>query len=179
MQWVPKAKNDQVQKRVKECECLAQKLSKQTEYVCKKVHTELLQHFAKVEKHSISLEIVLQNCKEQVKNDTFCNEKASNVFRKEREQYFEIQDLKAQMQDKNIAIILGKPAPFSDSLERIYFPKTRSVPKTNVLEGLSNQVTAQTLPQAEKKAVSNTNVLRPGMYRINNRTAHTRAPQLS
>nr|GEY82363.1 retrovirus-related Pol polyprotein from transposon TNT 1-94 [Tanacetum cinerariifolium] len=29
-----------------------------------------------------------------------------------------------------------------------------------------------------KKAVSNTNVLKPGMYRIDNRTAHTRAPQL-
>ncbi|GKE20394.1 hypothetical protein Tco_1431906, partial [Tanacetum coccineum] len=29
---------------------------------------------------------------------------ASNVFKKEREQYFEIQDLKAQLQDKNIAI---------------------------------------------------------------------------
>nr|GEZ32551.1 putative reverse transcriptase domain-containing protein [Tanacetum cinerariifolium] len=56
------------------------------------------------EKHSISLEIALQKCKEQVKNDTVCNEKDSNVFRKEREQYFEIQDLKAQMQDKNIAI---------------------------------------------------------------------------
>nr|GFB04288.1 integrase, catalytic region, zinc finger, CCHC-type, peptidase aspartic, catalytic [Tanacetum cinerariifolium] len=57
-----------------------------------------------LEKHSISLEIALQNCKEQVKNNTVCNEKASNVFRKEREQYFEIRDLKAQMQDKNIAI---------------------------------------------------------------------------
>nr|GEV93395.1 integrase, catalytic region, zinc finger, CCHC-type, peptidase aspartic, catalytic [Tanacetum cinerariifolium] len=34
---------------------------------------------------------------------TVCNEKASNVFRKEREQYFKIQDLKAQLQDKNIA----------------------------------------------------------------------------
>nr|GEY95635.1 hypothetical protein [Tanacetum cinerariifolium] len=57
--------------KVKECDCLAQKLSKQTD---------------------------------SVKNDTVCNEKASNVFRKEREQYFEIQDLKAQMEDKNIAI---------------------------------------------------------------------------
>nr|GEX57793.1 Gag-Pol polyprotein [Tanacetum cinerariifolium] len=38
------------------------------------------------------------------KNDTVCNEKASNVFRKEREQYFKIQDLKAKLQDKNIAI---------------------------------------------------------------------------
>nr|GEU97059.1 retrotransposon protein, putative, unclassified [Tanacetum cinerariifolium] len=90
--------------KVKECDCLAQKLSKQTESVSKKVHTELLQRFAKVEKHLISLEIALQKCKEQVQHDTVWNEKASNVFRKEREQYFEIQDLKAQLQDKNIAI---------------------------------------------------------------------------
>ncbi|GJV22599.1 integrase, catalytic region, zinc finger, CCHC-type containing protein, partial [Tanacetum coccineum] len=34
----------------------------------------------------------------------FCKEKASNVFLKEHEQYFEIQDLKAQLQDKDIAI---------------------------------------------------------------------------
>ncbi|GJW81502.1 hypothetical protein Tco_0145477 [Tanacetum coccineum] len=33
-----------------------------------------------------------------------CKENASNVFRKEREQYHEIQDLKAQMQDKNMVI---------------------------------------------------------------------------
>nr|GFA11421.1 hypothetical protein [Tanacetum cinerariifolium] len=89
---------------VKECDCLAQRLSKQIESVSKKVDTELLQCFAKVEKHSISLEIALQNCKEQVKNDTVCNQKASNVIRKEREQYFKIQDLKAKLQDKNIAI---------------------------------------------------------------------------
>nr|GEV53315.1 putative reverse transcriptase domain-containing protein [Tanacetum cinerariifolium] len=130
--------------KVKECDCLAQKLSKQTEYVSKKDHTKLLQRFAKVEKHSISFELALQKCKEQVKNNTVCNEKASNVFRKEREQYFEIQDLKAQMQDKNIAI---------NSLERRYFPKTRSVPKTNVSEGLSKPVTAQTLPHTAKKAI--------------------------
>nr|GEV20560.1 hypothetical protein [Tanacetum cinerariifolium] len=47
--------------------------------------------------------------------------------------------------------VLGKPTPFSDSLERKYFPKTKLVPKTNVLEG---------------------------MYRIDNKIAHTRAPQL-
>nr|GEV04937.1 putative reverse transcriptase domain-containing protein [Tanacetum cinerariifolium] len=54
--------------KVKECDCLAQKLSKQTESVSKEVHTELLRRFAKVEKHSISLEIALQKCKEQDKN---------------------------------------------------------------------------------------------------------------
>nr|GEU93161.1 retrovirus-related Pol polyprotein from transposon TNT 1-94 [Tanacetum cinerariifolium] len=39
------------------------------------------------------------------------------------------------------------------------------------------EFTAQTLPQTTKKAVTNTNVIRPGMYRIDNRIAHIRAPQ--
>ncbi|GJX47228.1 hypothetical protein Tco_0272418 [Tanacetum coccineum] len=42
--------------KVKECECLAQKLSKQTESVNKEVHNNLLKSFSKLEKHSISLE---------------------------------------------------------------------------------------------------------------------------
>nr|GEU63159.1 retrotransposon protein, putative, unclassified [Tanacetum cinerariifolium] len=75
-----------------------------TESVSKEVYTELLQSFAKIEKHSISLELALQQRQEKIKNDTVCKEKASNVFQKEREQYFKIQDLKAQLQDKNIAI---------------------------------------------------------------------------
>ncbi|GKF08371.1 hypothetical protein Tco_0042595 [Tanacetum coccineum] len=39
-----------------------------------------------------------------MKNNSICKENGSHVFRKEREQYHAIQDLKAQMQDKNIAI---------------------------------------------------------------------------
>ncbi|GKD71383.1 hypothetical protein Tco_1325473, partial [Tanacetum coccineum] len=89
---------------LKECECLAQKLSKQIEAVSKEVYNELSRSFAKLEKHSISLELALQQCQEQMKNDTVCKEKTSTVFLKEREQYFKIQDLKAQLQDKNIAI---------------------------------------------------------------------------
>nr|GEW26210.1 hypothetical protein [Tanacetum cinerariifolium] len=111
-----------------------------------------------LEKHSISLEIALQNCKEQVKNDTVCDEKALNVFRKEREQYFEIPDLKAQMQDKNIAISelkklieKGKGKYVDTKFDRPSV--TRSVSKTNVSEGLSKPVTAQTLPQIAKKAI--------------------------
>nr|GEZ05248.1 hypothetical protein [Tanacetum cinerariifolium] len=46
--------------KVKECDCLAQKLLNQTESVSKEVHSELLKRFAKVEKHSISLKIALQ-----------------------------------------------------------------------------------------------------------------------
>nr|GEV75149.1 putative reverse transcriptase domain-containing protein [Tanacetum cinerariifolium] len=110
----------------------------------------------------------------------------SNMYNEILQEY-----LKAQLQDKNIAIselkklieegkeksvdtkfdrpsvvrqpnaqripkpsVLGKPIPFSNSLDRIYFPKTRSVPKTNVSEGLSKPVTAQTLPQTAKKVRS-------------------------
>nr|GEV05944.1 hypothetical protein [Tanacetum cinerariifolium] len=141
------------------------------------------------QKHSISLELALQQYQEQMKNDTVCKEKSSNVFLKEREQYFEKQDLKAQLQDKNIAIsklkklikkckgkyvetkfdkpyvvrqptaqripkpsVLGKPTPFSDSLERKSVSKTKSVPKTNMSEGLSKPVTTQNLPQTARQA---------------------------
>ncbi|GJV37443.1 hypothetical protein Tco_1409920 [Tanacetum coccineum] len=51
--------------------------------------------------------IALENkvkCKEKVKNDKSFKENQSKEFLKEREQYFEIQDLKAQLQDKGIAI---------------------------------------------------------------------------
>ncbi|GKD62124.1 hypothetical protein Tco_1299633 [Tanacetum coccineum] len=71
--------------KIKECECLMEKLSKQTKNVSKEVYNELLRSFAKLEQHSISLEIALQQCPEQMKNDTVCKEKASTVFLKERE----------------------------------------------------------------------------------------------
>ncbi|GJU35462.1 retrovirus-related pol polyprotein from transposon TNT 1-94 [Tanacetum coccineum] len=163
---------------IKECECLAQKLSKQTESVNKEVHNKLLKSFAKLENHSISLKLALQQCKEQMKNNSVCKENGSNVFRKEREQYHEIQDLKAQMQDKNIAIIsepsvvrqpnaqqilkpsvLGKPTPFSNSPEMRSFQMKQSVNKTNVLDGLFKQVTQQNLPQNRKQAEIHSNIV--------------------
>nr|GFB42211.1 hypothetical protein [Tanacetum cinerariifolium] len=57
-----------------------------------------------VQKHAINLELELQQCKEKVKNDMSFKVNKSKDFCKEREQYFEIQDLKAQLQDKSIAI---------------------------------------------------------------------------
>nr|GEV45509.1 hypothetical protein [Tanacetum cinerariifolium] len=109
--------------KVKECNCLAEKISKQTDSVSKKVHNELLQRFAKVEKHSISLEIALQKCKEQA---------------------------------KSVDTKFDRPSVIRQ-------PNAQRILKPSVLA---------------KKAVSNTNVLKPGMYRIDNRTAHTRASQL-
>nr|GEZ20902.1 hypothetical protein [Tanacetum cinerariifolium] len=68
--------------KVKECDCLAQKFSKQTESVSKEVHTKLLKRFAKVDKHSISLEIALQKRKELVKMTRFGMKKLQMSFEK-------------------------------------------------------------------------------------------------
>nr|GFC24302.1 ribonuclease H-like domain-containing protein [Tanacetum cinerariifolium] len=62
------------------------------------------QSFESVQKHAINLELALQQCKENVKNDISFKVNKSNNFCKEREQYFKIQDLKAHLQDKSIAI---------------------------------------------------------------------------
>nr|GEV67882.1 hypothetical protein [Tanacetum cinerariifolium] len=165
---------------VKECDCLAQKLSKQTESVSKKIHIELLQHFAKVEKHSISLELALQKCKEQNIAISELKKLTEKGKGKSIDTKFDRPSVVRQPNAQRIPkpSVLGKPAPFSNSLDRICFLKTRSVPKTNVSEGLSKPVTAHTLPQTAGKDVCNTNVLKPGMYKINNRLTHTRVPQL-
>nr|GFA82688.1 hypothetical protein [Tanacetum cinerariifolium] len=60
--------------------------------------------FESVQKHAINLELELQQCKENVKNDMSFKVNKSKDFCKEREQYFEIQDLKAQLHDKGIVI---------------------------------------------------------------------------
>ncbi|GJZ35045.1 hypothetical protein Tco_0580862 [Tanacetum coccineum] len=181
--------------KVKECECLAQKLSKQTESVNKEVHNKLLKSFAKLEKHSISLELSLQHCKEQMKNNPVCKENASNVFRKEREQYHEIQDLKAQMQDKNmvinelkklILVTKGKSVETQfDKPSVVRQPNAQRIPKPSVLgkpTPFSNspkmRITQQNLPQNRKQAEIHSNVLKPGMYRIATTTTQNREPQL-
>nr|GEU98482.1 hypothetical protein [Tanacetum cinerariifolium] len=170
--------------KVKECDCLAQKLSKQTKSVSKKVHTELLQHFAKVEKHSISLEIALQKyLKAQLQDKNISISELKKLIEKGKRKYVETKfDEPSVVRQPNAQRIpkpsvLGKPALFSNSLERRYFSKTKSVPKTNVSKGLSKPVTTQTLPETARQVVSNTNVLKTGMYRINNRKTQTRAPQ--
>ncbi|GJS30506.1 retrovirus-related pol polyprotein from transposon TNT 1-94 [Tanacetum coccineum] len=74
--------------------------------------------------------------------------------------------------------VLGKSAPFLNSLERKNFSTKKLVPKTNESECLSKPVTSHNLPQTATQAVRNTNVIKPGMYRIESRTTQNRAPQL-
>ncbi|GJX53573.1 retrovirus-related pol polyprotein from transposon TNT 1-94 [Tanacetum coccineum] len=80
---------------LKKCERLENELSKSR---------TMSKSFEALQKYAINLELSLQQCKEKIKNDKSFKENHSNVFLKECEQYFEIQDLKAQLQDKGIAI---------------------------------------------------------------------------
>nr|GEX20306.1 hypothetical protein [Tanacetum cinerariifolium] len=75
--------------------------------------------------------------------------------------------------------VLGKSAPFSESLERKIFSLTKSVPKTNVSESLSKPAITQIFPQTTRPAVRNTHGIKPCMYRIDTWTTQTGAPQLS
>ncbi|GJQ94712.1 retrovirus-related pol polyprotein from transposon TNT 1-94 [Tanacetum coccineum] len=119
------------------------------------------------------------------KNDKSFKENQSNVFLKEREQYFEIQDLKAQLQDKGIAIselkkliekMKGKSVKLS--LKNLRFSKSKSVTTQNVSHDFSKPVTAQILPQNVLPIFKNTNVIAPGMYKVHTKANQTRTLQL-
>ncbi|GJW34635.1 hypothetical protein Tco_0057555 [Tanacetum coccineum] len=164
--------------KVKECECLAQKLSKQTESVNKEVHNKLLKSFAKLEKHSISLELSLQHYKNMVINEL---KKLILVTKgKSVETQFDKPSVVRQPNAQRIPkpSVLGKPTPFSNSPEMRSFQTNKSVNKTNASDGLFKPVTQQNLPRNRNQAVRNTNVLKPGMFRIASTTTQTRTPQL-
>nr|GEU50719.1 NLR family CARD domain-containing protein 3 isoform X1 [Tanacetum cinerariifolium] len=77
---------------------------------CEGLETELSKSkmisktFESVQKHAINLELELQQCQEKIKNDESFKVNQIKDFCKEREQYFKIQDLKAQLQEKGIVI---------------------------------------------------------------------------
>nr|GFB73619.1 hypothetical protein [Tanacetum cinerariifolium] len=80
---------------LEKCECLEKELSKSK---------KMSKSFEALHKHVINLELDLQQCQEKINNDTSFKESQSKEFCKECEQYFKIEDLKAQLQDKGIAI---------------------------------------------------------------------------
>ncbi|GJU29025.1 retrovirus-related pol polyprotein from transposon TNT 1-94 [Tanacetum coccineum] len=138
--------------------------------------------------------------KDKDKNDKSFKENQSNVFLKEREQYFEIQDLKAQLQDKGIAI-----SKFNKLIEKMKgkyvetkFEKSSVIRQSNAFKSqrqsilgkpaifldslakkdFSKPVTAQILPQNVLPIFKNTNVIAPGMYKVHTKPNQTRTPQL-
>nr|GEX96538.1 hypothetical protein [Tanacetum cinerariifolium] len=147
------------QKDIEIKECL--KLKAYEISMVKEKHNELIKQSLLTKSHYEGL--VKQKIKTQ--NDSF-------IFVHELKQEMHA-DLKyVESLEKEIDELESDKAEFSNM-----YDMTKSVPKTPVSEGLSKTVTAQTLPQTARQAVSNTNVLKQRMYRINNRTTQAKAPQ--
>ncbi|GJS08922.1 putative reverse transcriptase domain-containing protein [Tanacetum coccineum] len=67
-------------------------------------YIEALKKFEQLEKHCISLELSLQQSQEKIKNDKLWKKHDTPLVSDINIKTFEINDLKAQLQDKNIAI---------------------------------------------------------------------------
>ncbi|GJU85975.1 hypothetical protein Tco_1293521 [Tanacetum coccineum] len=126
--------------------------------------------------------------KKQMKNNPVYKENASNVFQKKHEQYHEIQDLKAQMQDmimvinelkKLILVTKGKSMETQfDKPSVVRQPNAQRIPKPLVLgkpTPFSNSPDMRNFQT--KQSVNKTNVS-DGMYRISTTTTQSRTPQL-
>ncbi|GJY34064.1 hypothetical protein Tco_0418533 [Tanacetum coccineum] len=90
--------------QVTKCERLEHELLKRIENVHNKSFNELSKRFSELEQHSINLKLALQQSQEQIKHDKVWKQKQSSLFQELNVKYFEIQYLKAQLQDKSIAI---------------------------------------------------------------------------
>ncbi|GKA93844.1 hypothetical protein Tco_0815830 [Tanacetum coccineum] len=122
--------------KIKECERLEIEVSKQTENVSKEVYILLLRSFAKLEKHSISLELNLQQyLKSQLQDRDIAISELKKLIEKSKGTSVETKFDKPPVIPQNNAIkvpkpsVLGKPTPFLDSLEKRNFSKQSSLPR--------------------------------------------------
>ncbi|GJW33071.1 hypothetical protein Tco_0053103 [Tanacetum coccineum] len=94
--------------------------------------------FEILQQHAINLELALQQCQEQIKNDKAWKQKESSSFQELNDKFFKIQDLKAQLQDKNIAIrvifitIVSRPHLKSNQLDDRVLHNNSQVKKITV-----------------------------------------------
>ncbi|GKE50944.1 hypothetical protein Tco_1486100 [Tanacetum coccineum] len=117
------------------CVKLKAELSKKKDMVKKAVYNELSNRCSRLEKRCISLEIKVQQSKESFQHDKPCNNQDAPEFLA----FFEINNLKAQLQAKNTSI--------SKLKEHIATLKGKSVPD-------------YTIP------VNNSNVIASGMFKL-------------
>nr|GEV89699.1 hypothetical protein [Tanacetum cinerariifolium] len=159
---------------LEKCECLEKELSKS-----KMMSTS----FEALQKHPINLELDLQ---EKIKNDKSFKENKSKEFRKEREQYFKIQYLKAHLQDKGIAI--SELKKLIEKLKGKYvetkFEKSSVIRQPNAFKSQRPSILGKptifsdSLKKERLLKLKNTNVLAPGMYKLHTEPIQTRTTQL-
>ncbi|GKA69078.1 retrovirus-related pol polyprotein from transposon TNT 1-94 [Tanacetum coccineum] len=86
--------------KYQECEDLKTELSKRNENVENKSFNELSKKFAELERHCISLELSLQHKNEVFQNNRPCKNQDAHKF----PEFFKVNKLKAQLQEKNTVI---------------------------------------------------------------------------
>ncbi|GJY36160.1 hypothetical protein Tco_0421538 [Tanacetum coccineum] len=93
--------NDYVNMEIQECESCEKGLNLDAELSkSKQAYNDLLEIYSQLEKHCISLEAAMQLQQEVFQNDESCvNQNAIEI-----QEYFEINDLKARLQDKDKTI---------------------------------------------------------------------------
>ncbi|GJZ99801.1 hypothetical protein Tco_0672352 [Tanacetum coccineum] len=85
---------------IAKCECLENELSKRNENIDNKLFNELTRKFAELVRHFISLELSLKQRNEVLQYNRPCQNKDAPGF----PEFFEINELKAQIQDKKTVI---------------------------------------------------------------------------
>ncbi|GJX88759.1 retrovirus-related pol polyprotein from transposon TNT 1-94 [Tanacetum coccineum] len=162
--------------KVKEYECLAQKLSTQTKTVSTEVYNELSQSFAKLEKHLIF------HLKAQLQDKNIAISELNKLIEKYKGNPVETKFDKASVvRQPNAQRIpkpsdLGKLAPFSDSLKSKSFSKTKTIPKLTCMYRIDTRTTqtrASQFPQTSR----NTNPRVSTSTGVNHKTNVNR-PQL-
>ncbi|GJX20026.1 retrovirus-related pol polyprotein from transposon TNT 1-94 [Tanacetum coccineum] len=93
--------NDSVNMKMQKCESCEKCLNLDAEFSkSKQAYNDLLKNYTQLEKHCISLEVSMQLKQEVFQNDESCvNQNAAEIS-----EYFEINDLKARLQDKDTNI---------------------------------------------------------------------------
>ncbi|GJR13612.1 retrovirus-related pol polyprotein from transposon TNT 1-94 [Tanacetum coccineum] len=126
--------------------------------------------FEALQKHAINLELDLQQyLKAQLQDKEIAISELKKLIEKMKGKSVETKFEKSSVIRQPNAFksqrqsVLGKPAIFSDSLEKKDFSKSKSVTKNDVSNDFSKQVTAQILPQNIKSIIKNTNVIAPGI----------------
>ncbi|GJU95986.1 hypothetical protein Tco_1320742 [Tanacetum coccineum] len=138
---------------------------------------------SKDEKHRFPSELALQQCKEQMKNNSF-KETDLMYFAKDGEQYHEIQDLKAQMQDKNIAI--SELKKLIEMFKRKGVDTNFEQPSILGKPALNNQSKANhgktpTAIKSERESMSTTSQIhpRPSWHDVGSLSVQPRSSQMS
>ncbi|GKC20174.1 hypothetical protein Tco_1022324 [Tanacetum coccineum] len=160
---------------LEKCEHLEKELSKSR---------TMPKSFEALQKHAINLELDLQQyLKAQLQDKRIAISELKKLIEKIKEKSDETKFEKSSVIRQPNAFksqrqsVLGKPAIFSDSLEKKDFSKSKSVTKNNVSNDFSKPVTAQILPQNIKSILKNTNVIALGMSNFLSSTSVSK-PQL-